>query len=131
MRSGTALGLMLAAWLAGGTGVAHATSAHEQTGIASWYGLTAHGRTTASGETMDRNALTAAHRSWPFGTRVLVTNLDNGETVVVTVNDRGPFAHGRVLDVSRAAARELGMERAGTARVRLRRLPSEGTAAAD
>ncbi len=121
MRSGTALALLTATWL----GAAHAGGIHEQAGIASWYGTTAHGRRTASGERFDRDAFTAAHRSLPFGTRLVVTNVDNGASVVVTVNDRGPFTVGRVLDLSLAAARELGMVDAGTARVRLRRLQTD------
>ena len=77
-------------------------------GQASWYGHPHHGRRTASGETYDMNTLTAAHRTLPLGTRVLVTNLDNGRTVEVRINDRGPFRRDRVLDLSYAAARRLG-----------------------
>ncbi len=79
-----------------------------QTGAASWYGKAHAGRKTASGERFDPNALTAAHRSLPFGTRVRVTNLENGKSVVVRVNDRGPFRGGRIIDLSRAAARAIG-----------------------
>ena len=82
--------------------------AFEQTGEASWYGRQHHGKPTASGETYDMHKLTAAHRTLPLGTRVLVTNLDNGRTVEVRINDRGPFADGRLLDLSYAAARQLG-----------------------
>jgi rare lipoprotein A len=82
--------------------------AFEQTGEASWYGRQHHGKPTASGETYDMHKLTAAHRTLPLGTRVLVTNLENGRTVEVRINDRGPFAPGRVLDLSYAAARHLG-----------------------
>src|SRR5690242_19875093 len=78
----------------------------DQVGHASWYAL--HSR-TASGETMNPSEMTAAHRSLPFGTRVLVENLNNGRSVVVRINDRGPFVKGRVIDVSRAAASSLGM----------------------
>lgn len=85
-----------------------------QTGKASWYDIEAR---TASGEAMDTEALTAAHRSLPFGSRVRVANLDNGHSVVVRINDRGPFSKGRIIDVSRAAAKKLGMLRAGIARV--------------
>jgi peptidoglycan lytic transglycosylase len=77
------------------------------------------GRRTASGERFDPAALTAAHRELPFGTRLRVTNLDNGRSVTVRINDRGPFAQGRILDLSFAAARELGMLRSGVARVRI------------
>ena len=87
-----------------------------QVGLASWYDL--DGR-TASGERYDRAQLTAAHRTLPLGTHVLVTNLDNGRSVRLRINDRGPFARGRVIDVSRAAARRLGMMGSGTARVRI------------
>jgi rare lipoprotein A len=88
-------------------------------GTASWYGAGFHGRRTASGERFDRHALTAASRSLPLGSRVRVTNLTNGWMVIVRVNDRGPVARGRVLDVSYAAARELGMIERGSARVRI------------
>jgi rare lipoprotein A len=83
-------------------------------GTASWYGKAHAGRRTASGERFDPNALTAAHPSLPFGTRVRVKNLDNGRSVVVRVNDRGPFTGGRVIDLSRAAARALGSAGGGT-----------------
>lgn len=86
-------------------------------GIASYYHDRLHGRTTASGEPYDRNALTAAHRHLPFGTTVLVRNLDNGKSARVTINDRGPFVKGRILDVSRRAARDLGFLDDGLARV--------------
>jgi rare lipoprotein A len=85
-------------------------------GLASWYGL---GGTTASGEQIVQGALTAAHRTLPFGTRVKVENLDNGRAVVVRINDRGPFIAGRDIDVTRAAAEELGFIRAGVAKVRM------------
>jgi rare lipoprotein A len=98
----------------------------EQEGIASWYGEPYHGRTTASGEIYDMHALTAAHRTLPFGTRVAVTNLDNGRRVEVRVNDRGPFREGRIVDVSLAAARHLGMVLAGIVPVRLRVLALPG-----
>lgn len=80
------------------------------------------GRKTASGEIYDENKLTAAHRSYPFNTRLRVTNLSNGEQVVVRVNDRGPFVKNRVLDVSLKAARELNFVREGVIRVRIERL---------
>lgn len=86
-------------------------------GLASWYGRQHQGRPTASGEAFDMNKLTAAHRTLPFGTRLRVTNVKNGKSVVVRVNDRGPHVPGRVLDLSYRAARALGMTDAGVARV--------------
>jgi rare lipoprotein A len=91
-----------------------------QVGNASWYGHPHHGRRTASGEPYDMNRLTAAHRTLPLGTRVLVTNLDNGRSVEVRINDRGPFVAGRVIDLSRAAARRLGALGTGVIPVRLK-----------
>lgn len=88
-------------------------------GLASWYSDALHGRTTANGETYDRAALTAAHRSLPFGTRVRVTRIETGEDVVVRINDRGPFVEGRIIDLSRRAAEALGMIDAGVVRVRV------------
>ncbi|NBD33123.1 MAG: septal ring lytic transglycosylase RlpA family protein [Cyanobacteria bacterium] len=88
-------------------------------GRASWYGPRFHGRRTASGERFNAGAYTAAHRSLPFGTKVRVTNLSNGRAVVVRINDRGPYAGGRVIDLSKAAARAIGMIRSGTAPVRI------------
>ena len=85
-----------------------------ETGPASWYDLDS---TTASGEHMDPEALTAAHPTLPLGTKVRVANLDNGRDVVVRINDRGPFVKGRIIDVSRAAAQQLGMIAAGVGRV--------------
>jgi rare lipoprotein A len=90
-----------------------------QVGVASWYGPGFHGNPTASGEVYDQYELTAAHPTLPLGTRVLVTNLENGRQVEVRINDRGPFAKGRVIDLSYAAGRSLGMTGTGTARVRL------------
>jgi rare lipoprotein A len=91
----------------------------RQVGTASWYGPGFHGRETASGERFDQNKLTAAHRSLPLDTVVKVTNLDNGKAVKVSINDRGPYAGKRVIDLSRAAARKLDMTDDGTARVRI------------
>lgn len=88
-------------------------------GRASWYGPGFHGRRTASGERFNAGAYTAAHRSLPFGTKVRVTNLRNGRSVVVRINDRGPYAGGRVIDLSKAAAQAIGMIRSGTAPVRM------------
>lgn len=93
-----------------------------QTGRASWYGKRFHGRKTASGERFDMNALTAAHKELPLGTKVEVINNENGKRVVVTVNDRGPFHGNRVIDLSRAAASQLGVIRKGTANVTIRAL---------
>mgnify|MGYP006273971121 CR=1 FL=1 len=92
----------------------------EREGLASWYGEKFHGRLTANGERFDANELTAAHKTLPFGTVLKVTNLDNGRTVTVRVNDRGPFVDNRILDLSRAAAERIGMTGTGVARVRLR-----------
>ena len=88
-------------------------------GVASWYGLEEAGRATASGEPMAPERLTAAHRSLPFGSLVRVTDLDTGKQVEVIINDRGPFARGRIIDLSFAAARDLGIVEKGVARVRL------------
>lgn len=101
-----------------------APAAWTQTGIASWYGEPFHGRTTASGEMYDMNKLTCAHKTLPFGTRLRVQNLDNGRAVTLRVTDRGPFVEGRIVDVSRKAAQELGMIGPGTARVRITVLPA-------
>ena len=90
-----------------------------QTGKASWYGDAHHGRKTAGGETFDMNALTAAHRTLPLGTRVLVTNLANGRSIEVRINDRGPVIPDRIIDLSFAAARALGGVGAGVFRVRI------------
>jgi rare lipoprotein A len=86
-------------------------------GLASWYGLEFQGRRTASGERFDMNALTAAHPSLPFGTRVEVRNPANGRTVTVRINDRGPHVAGRIIDLSHAAARSLGLLGLGTRKV--------------
>jgi len=88
-------------------------------GMASWYGRQHQGRATSSGEAFDMNQLTAAHRTLPFGTRVRVKNLETGRSVVVRVNDRGPFAAARIIDVSYAAAKTLGMVGAGVTRVEM------------
>ncbi|MHA1566198.1 MAG: septal ring lytic transglycosylase RlpA family protein [Alphaproteobacteria bacterium] len=98
------------------------------TGYASWYGIPFHGRITANGEVYDMNALSAAHKTLPFGTRVRITNLDNGSTLVLRINDRGPYVEGRVIDVSRRAARLLGFQHAGLANVHIVLEPTEQTA---
>jgi rare lipoprotein A len=91
----------------------------SQTGIASWYGPGFHGKATASGVIYNQHDLTAAHQTLPLGTQVLVTNLDNGRSIEVLINDRGPFAKGRIIDLSYAAAESLGMIRPGTIPVRI------------
>ncbi len=90
-----------------------------ETGIASWYGSKFHGKATANGETYNMNDLTAAHRSLPFNTVVQVENQTNGKSVVVRINDRGPYVGNRIIDLSRRAAQEIDMEDAGTAEVRI------------
>jgi rare lipoprotein A len=98
---------------------------YAETGIASWYGPGFHGKLTANGETYDENDLTAAHRTLPMPSLVRVTNLENGRSLVVRVNDRGPFAHGRIIDLSRRSAQLLGIEQRGTAKVKVEILPAE------
>jgi len=98
---------------------------HNETGIASWYGTKFHGRDTANGEIYNMNALTAAHRTLPLPSFVRVTNLQNGRSLILRVNDRGPFAHNRVIDVSRRGAQLLGFQRQGTTRVRVEILANE------
>ena len=105
------------------------TAGLEEVGFASWYGAPHHGRRTASGEVYDMNQLTAAHRTLPFGTRLLVTNRDTSQSTEVRVNDRGPFVDGRILDVSYAAARQLGAVGAGIFPVRLRVISLPGSRA--
>ena len=90
-----------------------------ETGLASWYGPDFHGRPTSNKEIYDMYDMTAAHRTLPFGTEVVVTNLENGRAATVRINDRGPFVGGRIIDLSYAAARVLGIVGPGTARVRL------------
>jgi rare lipoprotein A len=91
----------------------------SQTGIASWYGPGFHGLPTASGTIYNQNDLTAAHQTLPLGTRVLVTNLNNRKSIEVAINDRGPFAKGRIIDLSHASAQAIGMVGPGTAPVRV------------
>jgi rare lipoprotein A len=90
-----------------------------EVGWASWYGADFHGRKTASGEVYDMYQLTAAHRTFPLGSTVMVTHLKDGKSVMVTINDRGPFVKGRIIDLSYAAAQALGMVEEGVARVRV------------
>jgi rare lipoprotein A len=99
-------------------------SNYDIVGNASWYGKPYHGRRTASGQVYNMYQMTAAHPTLPFGTRVLVTNLDNGRSVVVTINDRGPFVRGRIIDVSRKAAGQLGFLNKGVTRVGVRVIQS-------
>ncbi len=94
-------------------------TAYRELGIASWYGKEFHGRRTASGETFDMNGLSAAHRTLPLGTFIRVINLDNYKSLKVKVNDRGPFARNRVLELSYGAAKELGFVEMGTVRVKI------------
>ncbi len=123
------LPLALAALLAAGCASSRAPDpgpvrpGWRERGVASWYGPDFHGRPTASGEVYDMHRLTAAHRTLPFGTVLEVRNLDNGRTVMVRVNDRGPFIRGRILDLSFAAAQRLAMIGPGTARVEIFVLP--------
>ena len=91
-------------------------------GYASYYGRKFNGKKTASGERFNSNLLTAAHKTYRFGTRVLVRNLHNKKTVIVRVNDRGPYVRGRIIDLSKAAAKQIGMIKTGTAKVQLKRL---------
>lgn len=98
----------------------------RQEGIASWYGPGFHGRKTASGERFNQGDLTCAHRKLPFGTRLKVTNLKNGQELIVTVNDRGPYVKPRILDLSREAAHQLDFLHLGTTRVLVETLPPEG-----
>jgi len=97
---------------------------YDTVGIASWYGKRYHGRRTASGEIFDMQSATAAHRTLPFGTRVQVTNLENGRSAILKINDRGPFIKRRIIDVSRSAAQTLGFVQQGTVRVRVQILPA-------
>ena len=98
---------------------------YDETGVASWYGADYHGKFTANGEVMDPNAVTAAHRTLPMPSLVKVTNLDNGRIIMVRINDRGPFAHGRILDLSKRAAELLDIDPKGTARVRVQIMQDE------
>ncbi|MDJ0926826.1 MAG: septal ring lytic transglycosylase RlpA family protein [Gammaproteobacteria bacterium] len=108
-----------------------ATSAgYRERGVASWYGKKFHGKPTSSGEPYNMHAMTAAHKTLPLPTRVRVTNLSNGRSVIVMVNDRGPFVHNRVIDMSYAAATRLDMIRDGTALVEVEALPYGASQAA-
>jgi rare lipoprotein A len=125
-KSLAATAMLCAIVAAASTTTAHASDTPDraggavQAGQASWYGPGFHGRRTANGETFNTNALTAAHRTLPFGTRIRVTNRKTGRSVIVRVNDRGPYAHGRVIDLSRASAQAIGID--GVAEVSLSRV---------
>lgn len=97
----------------------HAAHKHYQTGVASYYANKFNGRRTANGEVFSNAKMTAAHRTLPFGTLIEVTNLRNGRSVIVRINDRGPYAHARVVDLSSAAAKKIGMHHSGVARVKI------------
>ncbi|MEZ4818730.1 MAG: septal ring lytic transglycosylase RlpA family protein [Bdellovibrionota bacterium] len=116
------IGLMTMLFSACGQRPAPSTSTTSQVqnvGYASWYGGKFHGRKTASGEIYDQDLMTAAHKTLSFGTLVRVTNLDNGKKTIVKINDRGPFVKGRIIDLSREAARRIDMLSTGTAKVKL------------
>jgi rare lipoprotein A len=121
----TPTALVRAEWGGGSSAMGGFASAIErgvvtvQEGMISWYGQAFNDRKTASGERFDANEMTMAHPTLPFGTQVRVTNLRNGRSVVVRVNDRGPFVRSRIADLSQAAAASIGMMRRGIARVRL------------
>lgn len=96
-----------------------------ETGIASWYGPSFHGKKTASGETYNQNELTAAHKKLPLGSQVTVTNVETGKAVNVEINDRGPYVPGRNIDLSKEAARQLGILQDGTSKVRIEATASQ------
>ena len=103
---------------------------YDETGIASWYGAKFHGRKTANGDIYDMNTLTAAHRTLPMPSYVRVTNMENGRSLVLKVNDRGPFARGRIIDISRRGSQLLGFQKQGTAKVRVQILADKSRALA-
>ena len=107
--------------LCSGTGKITRTS-NIETGYASYYARSLHGNATASGEKYDEHELTAAHRNYPFGTKIRVTNLENGRSVVVRINDRGPYIDDRIIDLSYAAAREIDMIHSGIVQVSIERI---------
>ena len=104
---------------------------YDETGIASWYGEQFHAKLTANGELYDMNDVTAAHRTLPLPSLVRVTNLENGRSMVVRINDRGPFVAGRIIDLSRRTAQLMGMDRSGTAKVRVQILGDESRSIAE
>ncbi len=113
----TIAGFSVLAWLP-------SAAVAEETGLAAYYSDVFQGRKTACGESYDKNALTAAHNTFPCGTQVRVTNLENNRSVVVTINDRGPSTPGRIIDLSRRAAQELGYLKKGLARVKVEAVSS-------
>jgi rare lipoprotein A len=104
----------------GGCAFGSKSDVYEEKGIASWYGKDFHGKTTSSGERYDMFKYTAAHKTLPLGTKVKVTNLSNGKSVRVKINDRGPFVEGRIIDLSYVAALQIGIVKTGTAKVKIR-----------
>jgi rare lipoprotein A len=112
------------------TVLAEAIPEYRQIGVASWYGGRHQGRLTASGEVFDENKLTAAHRTLPLVSWARVTNLENGRSIAVRVNDRGPYIDGRVIDLSTRAAEKLGMTEQGLARVEIEVLPEQTASSA-
>jgi rare lipoprotein A len=114
--------LILIAGLSTAAVLAQTPATSEITGVCSYYARMHNGHITAGGETFDSNAMTAAHRQFPMGTKLKVTNVANGKSVEVKVNDRGPFVKGRSLSVTRRAAEELGFVRQGVAKVRIEKL---------
>lgn len=99
--------------------ISHNGKKHEVKGVASYYGPGFHGNKTANGERFNMHDMTAAHKTLPFNTKVKVINLDNGKSVIVRINDRGPFKKGRIIDLSKGAAKKVGMLQTGTANVKL------------
>ena len=99
--------------------VMDSSSGYKERGVASWYGKKFHGRLTSNREPYDMYAMTAAHKTLPFGTEVKVTDLETGRSIKVRINDRGPFVEGRIIDLSRKAAKQLGMHQRGITRVRI------------
>lgn len=104
----------------------HAQAGFSQTGVASFYGKKFHGRKTANGERFSMWAMTAAHKTIPFNTKVRVTNLDNGKSIIVRINDFGPHLKGRIIDLSRGAAARIGMIKSGTAKVKVEVVGDDG-----
>ena len=118
--------LLVATVLAGLVAVLYATRPYDEVGIASWYGPGFHGKLTANGEVYDMYGISAAHKTLPFGTIVRVVDLETGRSVVVRINDRGPFVEGRIIDLSKGAAEKLGIVARGITEVGLRILRFEG-----
>lgn len=118
-KLGWLLGAFSGFWLLAMPALAADVGAERQVGRASWYGARHHKERTATGERYNRSALTAAHPTLPMNSRVRVTNLENGRSVVVRINDRGPYNEGRIIDLSQRAAEMLGMKRRGVATVRI------------